>query len=374
VARRREAAQPIRIVHLVLGLNVGGLEQVVYDLVRYTNTQRFSVRVVCLGEIGAWGPKFQAVGVPVEGLGVLGRRTLPRVMALARRLRELCPDILHTHNLTPHLVGSLAARVAGSVVVVHTKHGRNYPHTRRRALAGRIASWFSKKIIGVSRDAAEEALRTEKVSAQKIDVIINGIDLTRFPLVTRRSRGVPQRAIHVSRIDYASKDQRTLIQAARIVANAEPDFVLDIVGDGPDRADLEAFCDELQLRKHVNFLGFRDDVHERLSQAEFFVLSSVTEGLSLALLEAAASGLAIVATAVGGNPEIVDDGVTGLLVPARAAEDLAGAILTLWRDPQRAARMGIAGRRLVEDRFDLQRTVRQYERIYESLIRADVHV
>src|SRR6202008_411602 len=131
----------------------------------------------------------------------------------------------------------------------------------------------------------------------------------------------------------------------RIVADAEPDFILDLVGDGPDRADLETFCDELELRGHVNFLGFRDDVHELLGQAELFILSSLTEGISLTLLEAAASGLPIVATSVGGNAGGGGAGVTGTIVLPRCPQSLADAMLELLRDPQRAERMGIAGRR-----------------------------
>ena len=160
------------------------------------------------------------------------------------------------------------------------------------------------------------------------------------------------------------------VNAVRIVADKQPDFVLDIVGDGPDRPDLEALCDELRLRAHVNFIGFRDDVHHFLSQAEFFVLSSVTEGVSITLLEAAASGLPIVATNVGGNPEVTVHGETGLLVPPRSPEALALAMLEMLKDSNRARRMGIAGRRRVEQHFDLRRSVARYEECM-SLLPAD---
>ena len=227
---------------------------------------------------------------------------------------------------------------------------------------------LSTQIVAVSRDAADVAREIEKVPSRKIEVIRNGIDLEKFPFAERSSRGVRRRAIHVARISYAAKDQRTLLRAVRIVADAEPDFVIDIVGDGADRADLEAFCDELGLRAHVNFLGFRDDVHDLLSQTEFFVLSSVTEGVSITLLEAAANGLPIVATAVGGNSEVVVDGVSGLIVPPRSPEALAAAMLELLRDAPRACRMGRAGRQHVEENFNLRRTVARYQGLYESLL------
>ena len=364
------AGDRVRVVHLVLGLSVGGLEQVVYDLVRCTDRDKFHVRVLCLGEIGKWGPKFDALAVPVEGLGVLELRTLGRVAAVARRLRALRPDILHTHNPAPHMVGALAACLCGVPVVINTKHGRNYPHVGKSVLANRLATWLSSKVIAVSQDAADVAMKIEKVSQRKVDVIRNGIDLAKFPLARRPRRELQRRAVHVARISYSSKDQRTLLRAVRIVADQHPDFVVDIVGDGPDRSDLEALCDELRLRSHVNFIGFRDDVQSFLSHAEFFVLSSVTEGVSITLLEAAASGLPIVATNVGGNPEVTVHGETGFLVPPRSPEALAAAMLDMLKDTNRARRMGISGRRRVEEHFDLRRSVAKYEDLYFSLLPA----
>jgi sugar transferase (PEP-CTERM/EpsH1 system associated) len=362
VARTR-----LNVVHLVLSLNVGGLEKVVYDLVRRADDSRLAVRVVCLGPIGEWGPKFEALGVPVESLDVLNRGTWGRTLAVARRLRELRPDVLHTHNPAPHLVGALASRLAGVPVVIHTKHGRNYPGNRKWVWANRLAAWLSNKVVAVSGDAAAVATDIERVPPSKVAVIRNGVDLSRFHAVERQPTGNQRRAVHVARISFDSKDQETLVRAVRMVVDIEPDFVLDIVGDGPDRANLEALCDRLELRRHVNFAGFRENIHDYLSQAEFFVLSSVTEGISLTLLEAAASGLAIVATRVGGNPEVVADGETGLLVPPRSPDDLATAMLALLADRDRAAAMGRAGRLRIEEQFDLTRAVAAYEDLYHSL-------
>ncbi|HEY3969293.1 MAG TPA: glycosyltransferase [Planctomycetaceae bacterium] len=364
----RAADRRVQVVHLVLGLNVGGLEKVVYDLVRCIDQDLFAVRILCLEQIGAWGPKFEALGIPVENLNTKNRKIPGRVAAVARRLRELRPDVLHTHNPAPHLVGAIAARLSGVPVVVHTKHGRNYPRNKKWVLANRMASALTDKVIAVSQDAAEVALQIERIKTNKVETIWNGVDLSRFSARETTPPGAARRAIHVARISYPDKDQRTLLAAVRIVADAEPDFMIDLVGDGPDRADLEAYCDELQLRRNVNFIGFRDDVHECLSQAGFFVLSSVTEGVSLTLLEAAASGLPIVATRVGGNSEVVSHEETGLLVPPQSPGALAEAMLEMLRHPQRAAQMGLAGRRRIENHFDLRRAVARYEQLYLSLL------
>ncbi|MGE5192782.1 MAG: GT4 family glycosyltransferase PelF, partial [Deltaproteobacteria bacterium] len=165
-----------------------------------------------------------------------------------------------------------------------------------------------------------------------------------------------------------TKDQRTLLRAMRLVVDEVSDFVLDIVGDGPDRPALESLCDELRLRGNVRFLGFRDDVHALLPQSDLFVLSSVTEGLPMTLLEAMAAGLPTVSTDVGGISELVAEGETGRLVPPQSPEALAAAILELVRDPERAARMGTAGRRRVAGEFDLRRVVARYEDLYQKLL------
>jgi glycosyltransferase involved in cell wall biosynthesis len=364
--------RPVRVVHLVSTLNMGGLEKVVYDLVRCSDRQQFSMHVLCLGEVGDLGPKFEEIGVTVEGLGVLDCGILRCAMAVARRLRVLQPDVLHTHNPAPHLIGAIAACISGRPAVVHTKHGRNYPKIKKKVFGNRLASWLSERIVAVSLDAADVARRVENVPDRKIEMIWNGIDLDRFPRTTRPARGPERRAIHVARIEFHAKDQPTLLRAVRLVADAEPSFILDIVGDGPNRNELEALCDELHLRRHVRFLGQRDDVHALMSQAEFFVLSSVTEGLSITLLEAMATGLPIVATQVGGNAEVVVDEETGLLVPPSSPEALAAAMLALLRDPKRAQTMGVAARRRVEGSFDLRRVVERYEALYESFVERDV--
>lgn len=364
--RKADDFRPLSIVHLVSTLNIGGLERVVYDLVRCSDRRRFEMRVLCLGAIGALGPLFNEIGIPVESLDVSSAGLLRSVNSLIPRLRELKPDVLHTHNPTPHLVGAVAAKISGVPVVVHTKHGRNYPKFKRRVLANRLASWLTDCVVPVSENAADVVRDVERVPGHKVEMIWNGIDLDRY-----RYRGQDHspnfRAIHVARLKHPEKDQETLLRAARIVADAEPRFQLDIVGDGEHREPLEALCDELRLRQHVNFLGFRDDIHALLSAADLFVLSSITEGLSLTLLEAMATGLPIVATRIGGNPEVIVDDETGILVPAESPDSMAQAMLALLRDPARAAAMGFAGRRRIEDHFDLRFVSARYERLYARL-------
>jgi sugar transferase (PEP-CTERM/EpsH1 system associated) len=357
----------IRIVHLVSTLNMGGLEMFVWHLARHHDRAAFDFQVLSLGERGALGPRFDVLGVPAHSLDCAQRTKGATLVRLVARLRQLRPHVLHTHNPSPHVFGSLAARTLGIPVLVHTKHGRNRPHYRPAVLLNRLAACLSHCVVSVSHDSAAVARCIERVPAHKVRVIHNGIDLDSFAPEPRAVSGATLRAIHVARLSPI-KDQRTLLQAVRRVVDAEPGFHLDIVGDGPMREELVTLCHELQLSEQVRFLGFREDVRELLATADCYVLSSVSEGVSLTLLEAMAMGLPVVATAVGGNPEVVAHGETGLVVPAGSPERLAEALLALIRHPNQARRMGQAGRQRVEEHFDLRRVVGQYEGLYRNLL------
>jgi glycosyltransferase involved in cell wall biosynthesis len=366
---RRPAARRVRVMHLVLALNIGGLEKVVYDLTRMADREQFDVQVVCLGEVGALAGIFAEAGIPVRGLGVLGRGTLRAIRKVSSELHRERPDILHTHNPSPHLVGAVAARWAGVPIVIHTKHGRNYPGEFRKVWANRVATWFSDRVIAVSKNAADVARGVERVSAKKVEVVFNGIDLQKFCELSPSDRNV-RRMIHVARLVDPPKDHATLLRAVQLIVKQVPDFQLEIVGDGPHRERIESLCNELDLGNHVTFHGFRHDVHELLRHCGLFILSTTTEGLSITLLEAMATGLPIVATRVGGNPEVVADGETGLLVPPESPCEMADAILKLICDPTRAAQMGAAGRARVEEYFDLRKVVTRYESLYRELLKS----
>jgi glycosyltransferase involved in cell wall biosynthesis len=361
--------RPLNVVHLVLTLNIGGLEKVVYDLVRPVEPDRFKMRVLCLDEIGALGPTFERIGVPVEGLGVHAKGPLHGILSVARRLRKLQPDVLHTHNAAAHIVGAPAARWSRVPVVVHTRHGLYSIHGWRTNLANRMATWLTDRVVAVSGSAAEVSRTVDGVPASRLAVIRNGVDLCRYRQRAHRTAGAVWKAIHAARLVYPAKDQRTLLRAARLVVDKRPDFRIDIVGDGPDRPTLEELRDKLQLQSQVRFLGFRHDVQDLLAEADLFVLSSTTEGLPITILEAMAAGLPIVSTDAGGIPEVVAHGQTGLLVPPQSPADLAAAILELMRDPQRAAEMGSAGRRHVENECDIRAVKARYEDLYRTLLR-----
>jgi sugar transferase (PEP-CTERM/EpsH1 system associated) len=353
----------VSVVHLVSGLNIGGLEMVVLNLARFRNRDQFDLHVLCLEEAGLLAPAFAALDVPVESLGCARLPKGRTLLRLTKRLRQLSPDVLHTHNMNPHIFGVLAARLARVPAVVHTKHGRNYPDRRVAVFRNWFASCFTDRVVTVSEDAATVVREIERVPGRKVHVIRNGIDLERFAFVRRNEDRSGKHAVHVARLNI-SKDQTTLLEAARIVADAEPEFRLTIVGDGPKREELISLKEKLGLGAHVCFAGERDDVHRFLCDADFFVLSSVEEGIPLTILEAMATGLPVVATRVGGNGEVVIPDETGLLVEPRSPQFLAEAILKLIRNPAGTRQMGLASRLRVEREFNMRDVAQSYESLY----------
>jgi glycosyltransferase involved in cell wall biosynthesis len=358
------ADRSITIVHLVIGLGIGGLEMVVANLTRQMG-RRFRLHVICLEGLGPIASRFDSPRVTVECIGRPDTPVLRSVMTLRRRLRALKPDVVHTHNEKAHIRGALATLgMRRAPALVHTRHGE----TRAAgvaAFANRLAVWRSGFIVSVSQQASAIS-RAEGASIGRLRVIRNGIDLNRSGRAAHEAR--PRcHAVAVGRLTTV-KDLETMLRAASIVSNALPSFHLDVVGDGPSRQALEVLQRQLGLERHVTFRGATDDVAGTLGDADLFVQSSLSEGISLTLLEAMAAGVPIAATDVGGTPEVVEHGVTGLLVKPQDPGALAEAMLTILQDRDVAERMGNAGRNRVERHFSVQQMAASYEALYEEAV------
>ena len=352
-------------MHLVLGLDLGGLEMVVLDLVRLGDRQHIVPTVVSLGGSGDLDARFRSLDVDVRTLQARGR--WEGVRRLRKVLEEVRPDVLALHNPGPHQIGA-ASRIFYRVpVLVNTKHGRNFPEDRIAVLGNRMASCLTDAVVAVSEDAAAVAIEVERVKRAKVQVLRNGVDLTRFQPARRPVAADGEvRGICVARLNEV-KDHATLLRATRQVVDEYPGFRLDLVGDGPTDAAVRAGIAQMGLGGHVACLGARHDVAELLGRSDMFVLSSRSEGICVAILEAMASGLPVVATDVGGNSEVVVSGETGFLVPAGSPHELAKAMMALIKNPTLRREMGQAGRSRVEAEFDLKKVVSQYEDLYHRL-------
>lgn len=353
----------LRVGHVTLGLDVGGQEKMLVEFARRADRRRFVLHFISLGGRGSLAPVLEEFGWQVTTLETPSGLRPGLIFRLAKVCRDLGLDVLHTHDDRPLLYGSLARRLARLNVHVHTQHhGELASVSARQAFFIRWAARLTDRFVCVSQDSARYMVK-QGVPAAKVNTIWNGIDLDRFafhgfcpggPIVTV-ARLSPEKGIDV------------LLRAMVEVVRHEPGARLEIAGDGPLRVDLEKLADELKLRGNVRFLGEVRDIPPLLAKASLFVLPSHSEGISLTLLEAMASGLPVVTTKVGGNSEVVMDRETGLLVPAADAGSLAAAICQVFQNAEKSQLMGRAGRHRVEAFFDIRQVVSHYEGLYEKI-------
>lgn len=351
----------LRVGHLTLGLETGGQEKLLVDFARHHDRDRFELVVLSLTGRGRLAEPLEELGVRVEHLDMAQGLQPRMVMTLARSLGQHKLDVLHTHDDKPIVYGAPAASLARVPVRIHTHHHGQLDSQAGRA--ERMIPWLARlmdRFVCVSQDSLRYFRDEVGVAAKKLLTVHNGIDLERFACHGPDRRGP---ALAVGRLS-PEKGHRVLLDAIPRLLKHCPDFRLELAGEGPLRGDLEKQALNLGIAGQVRFLGNVSNVAERLSHARLFVLPSFTEGISLTLLEAMSVGLPVVATQVGGNPEVVHPAQTGLLVPSNDSQSLAEAIERVWNDPPFGSLLGQAGRSRVESQFDIRAMVARYERLY----------
>ena len=369
---RPTASHAPRVMQVVLSLTPGGTERLVVDLVNRLRPE-LPMAVCCLDEAGTWGESLQRDDVRVTALRrrdgfrpALGR-------AIARAAAEHGARVLHCHQYSPFVYASIARLWSPGLKIVFTEHGRlsDAPPSAKRRTANRVLAHAPRTVVTVSSELKEH-LVAEGFPAERVSVIYNGIDIGAPPDAPTRARvrrelGLSDREIVVgtiARLDLV-KDLQTLVRA---VAESTPaPMTVLIIGDGPERAGLEAAARAGGLASSVRFLGHRDDARMLLAACDLYANSSISEGISLTILEAMAACLPVVATRVGGTPEIVDDSC-GRLVPSRDPQALAAMLSALAGDPTLRADLGRAARARVEERFTLERMVREYRDAYYAAV------
>lgn len=369
------SARPL-VVHVVNSLAVGGLENGVINLANQAGGLRHVI--VCLIEEGAMRSRLRPE-VPVLILGKRPGHDLGAFVRLVTLLRRLRPAIVHSRNWAA-FDAVPAARLAGVLRVVHGEHGRDIHdpegrNAKRNWIRRRFAPMVSH-FVAVSRDLERWLREDVRVPANRVSTIPNGVDLSRFARGSREEArealGLPPDApvvCTVGRLDPV-KDQVGLVRAFAGLLPAHPEAMLVIAGDGPFRDDLARATAELRVGDRVRMLGEYRDVPGVLAAADVFTLPSIAEGMSNTLLEAMAAGLPAVATRVGGNPELVEDGVTGRLVPARDPGALREALAAYLDDPHLRAMHGKAGRQRAVECFSLERMCQDYTDLYRRLLPA----
>lgn len=366
----------IRILTFIKGLGLGGAERLLERAIPYLNRDEFDYQVAyLLPWKRALVAPFQAAGIPVHCLNFRWSADVSVFARLISLLRREQIDLIHAHLPLSAILARLARRPGGARWIVYTEHGvPNHYRVISRALNAATYR-MNDAVIAVSGEVAERIRPYVRRGHPPISTIPNAIDPAMFDRQTVdrdqicREFAFPADARLVVTVGNlrAVKGHRHLLAASRQLLRHDPRMRVLIVGVGPLHRSLEEEARRLGLNGHVVFTGFRPDAASLIAAADVYVLPSLYEGLPVSLLEAMALSRPVVATAVGGVPEVVESGETGILVPPGDADRLAAEILGLLRDPERRRRLGDAARAAVTERFTVRQMVAATEDVYRSL-------
>lgn len=348
------------------GSNIGGMEMVAANILHRLDPRRYSVSLLCLNRENGVIPRLDRARVPVEVIEKQKGLDATLVPRLSWHFLRTRPDLIHTFNEGALIYGFPAARLARVPAVVHADHGR-LP-VRERPLLRAVRIRFTKMadhIVAVSEDLRRLMVEKEGVPEDKVTIVTNGVDLIPFDqewdrASIRRDLGVTQKDWVVGTVGSLSpqKNQALLIRSAARV----PNMKVLIAGAGRLEGHLETLIAELKLEDRVFCVGQQRDIPRFLSALDLFALPSITEGTSLALLEAMAARLPVLATDVGGNRAVLEN--TGLLVPSDDVDAMSDKLAWCRKHRAKCKALGLSGRARVEARYSLDRTVATYDEIF----------
>jgi len=365
-----------RILVVVHSLEVGGAEMVAVTLAERLR-EDFDFEFLCLDRRGPLADRLEEHAIRVH--------TLERSPGFDRRLvgqfrtamKKARPALVHNHQCTPWIYAQVARIPSASPPLLVTEHGRFHPDFRnpKRVLANRLLIRRSDRAVAVGEGVKTALATNEGIPQSRISVIYNGIDLARFEASAtggrevRRALGLADTdriALHVARLDTI-KDHDTALRAMERLSSEIPELKLLIVGEGPEADRIDARIEELGLASTARRLGLRADVPDLLAASDLLLLTSVSEGIPLALIEAMAARVPIVSTDVGGVSEVV--GTSALLVPPGDDEELAAAVARLCREPDLGPRLSQAGKERALRHFSLDAMAHRYRELYNDMIR-----
>jgi glycosyltransferase involved in cell wall biosynthesis len=369
---------PIRVGFVVHAMQVAGAEMLVQQTIHRLGKQ-IEPTVFCLDSVGALGEQLMREGIPIVNLQRKARRDYGVAWRMAREIRRREIKVVHAHQYSPFFYAALAKIATGNRFrLILTEHGRHYPDVvspLRRGANRLILDHLADAVNACCQFSAAALTRLDGFRGNRIEVIENGIDLSRFRGLesqeeVRAKLGLEPERKYVAMVArfHAVKDHAMLLRAFHRVARERMEVDLLLAGDGPLREALETQAREAGIAARVRFLGIRRDVPTLLRAVDVFALTSVSEAASLTLMEAMAAGRPVVVTNVGGNPEIVRDEVDGLLVPRGDDAACARALSRLLGDRDLAKRMGQSGAHRIAQRYSLNNTISAYHHLYKKLV------
>jgi len=376
--RRSHRSEALGVLCLLETGGPGGAERMLLDLAE--NVGPGWRAVVGVMKAGWLRSRATSAGLPCVMVGGNGLGDVGVLQHLVEVIETHEIAVIHAHEFYMSMVGTLVSRATGVPLVV-TLHGKSYyPDRRRRRAACRLMAAGAAALVTVSEDLCRFFCHTTGTPLDRVRVIYNGIDLRVCPAARRRnvelldSAGIPREAKIVGAVGnlYPVKGHLDLIRATQIIVKNRPTTHVVILGRGALHDALVAEAEALGIRDRIHLLGYREDVKEWLGAMDVFTMPSLSEGMPLSLLEAMAEGVPPVVTKVGGMPEVVQDGETGFIVPPGNVGTLADRISFLVGNPSLAAKMGVAARDRILDRFTVERMAAEYRAVYRQAAGSEV--
>lgn len=379
VAMVSTAQRPLTICQVLHSLHVGGAEVLAARLARQLGSS-YRFVFACLDELGPLGQQLRGEGFAVHVLKRRAGLDWKCPWRLARFLRQERVDLVHAHQYTPFFYALAARRLYRRPPLLFTEHGRHHPDypRRKRMLVNRLLLEARDRVIGVGQVVRKALVHNEGIPDHRVGVIYNGVNLAPFSngrldrLTVRREIGVGADdlvLLQVARLDYL-KDHATALRTLGRLRRDRPNARLVLVGEGEERNAIQELIQKLDLSAHVRLLGLRSDVDRLLAAADVFLLTSISEGIPLTLIEAMAAGVPVASTNVGGVPEVIEDAQTGLLAPAGDDAALAGNVLRLMSNPQWRGEIVQRARQRAKQIFSEEQMHQAYRKLYQEMLLA----
>jgi len=364
-----------RVAVVVSHLTIGGAEQLLLELLRHIDRQRFDLRVFFLREPGILGKEVLQLGFPVSTGIIRSKFDLSGIFKLTMLLKDFQTDVVFLINhLNTLFFGVLAGRLAGVRTCINWENEtfKKYPFHPLTMLGRRLLHLGVDYVVAAAKGHGDYIALEEKIPHSKIRAIYNGVDPERFqstlcPEEARRRLGIPSQSPVVSIVAALRPDKahHVFLRAARIVVDAIPDAHFLVIGDGPRMPFLKSLASELNLENQVHFLGFQRQLGDIFAAVDINCLSSYPqqETLSVAAIEAMSAGIPIVCTDVGFMNEIVIPNETGFLVPVDDPDSLAEKIIFVLKNPEKQKYMGLRARKLVDETLSVYQMARSFEQL-----------
>jgi L-malate glycosyltransferase len=376
----RPPTDPIRVVYCIDNMQLGGTELNAVRTAERLDRSRFSVSVVCLRDSGPLMQRYAQAGIPVHAFplsSLWGPSGLRQGLRLWRLLRSQRTEIVHSHDAYTSVFGTLWARMAGVRGVIASRRSWHSPHLQGRIMrANRLAYRLADRVVGNSPSVARLVETEGGVPSSRVVTIPNFLDPQAYDAIPAVDRArllgeleVPEGAFIVGIVARLTpvKDHSTLLRAVAALKARIPALHVILVGDGPERPRLTEETKGLGIEQIVHFAGERPPAPNLHGLFDVSVLCSTSEAFPNSILEAMAAARPVVATNVGGNPDAVLEGETGLLVPSADADALASAIFRLYSEPALRTAFGSVGRANAESGYGAPAVIEQVERLYEQL-------